>query len=277
MRRVPAVLAALSLTVIGCSVSDVDPDATVRISGHALDARGRPLADTKVLLFKQADIGEILVGTTLAIGTLSTICLLPDPPAVCNAGPDGHDRRGRPLRVRAEGLRHPGHARDGVDAERRVLRPGGPGQHVGELHRQGHLGHGARRPALEGRAPTCPTAAARSGSRGRRCPAAAGDDAGYSAQLFDADTGSVLWSQAASGDEATVDPRILEDRPGSVAVNAGTSLSGRQRHRRRTRQLPVGPAAGRGHRRRAAVARPAVRGGDRDQADPRRTRRTPAR
>src|SRR5688572_20635981 len=84
MRRVPAVLVAICLTVIGCSASDVDPDATVRISGRALDAQGRPLSGAKVLLFKQADFGEIILGTTLAIGTLSTICLLPDPPAVCN-------------------------------------------------------------------------------------------------------------------------------------------------------------------------------------------------
>ncbi len=69
MRRVLPLAAALCLAAAGCSTSDIDPDATVRISGRALDAAGRPLADTRVLLFKQADLGEVALGTVLVVGT----------------------------------------------------------------------------------------------------------------------------------------------------------------------------------------------------------------
>ena len=247
MRRVPAVLAAMSLTVTGCSVSDVDPDATVRISGHALDARGRPLADAKVLLFKQADLGEILVGTTLAIGTLSTICLLPDPPAVCNAARTvTTDEDGR-YEFELKGSDTQGTL--GTESTLNVVFSGREAE-----------GSTSVSFTVKDTSVTVPDArlwkAAPDVSDSgpirlswNPLPAAVGDDAEYSAQLLDADTGSVLWSQEASGDETTVDPRILEDRTGSVAVNAGTSLSGGSgtgdvRANYLSVRLPVGDTAG---------------------------------
>jgi hypothetical protein len=57
-------------------------------------------------------------------------------------------------------------------------------------------------------------------------PSAAGRNGQYSAQLFEADGQAALWSQPASGRQASIDPRILEDRSGSVAVSARTTLSG---------------------------------------------------
>src|SRR5690348_16423917 len=96
MRRLSAVVASLSVAVTGCSFSKVDPNADVSISGTALDAAGKPLADTKVLLFKQADIGGVLFGGILALGSLGTVCLLPDAPAICNkALTASTDSRGR--------------------------------------------------------------------------------------------------------------------------------------------------------------------------------------
>jgi len=60
MRRVSALVASLAVAVTGCSFSSVDPNASVVVSGTALDASGKPLAETKVLLFKEADIGGVL-------------------------------------------------------------------------------------------------------------------------------------------------------------------------------------------------------------------------
>jgi len=225
MRGVPAVLMAFSLTVVGCSVSDVDPDATVRISGHALDARGRPLADAEVLLFKQADIGEILIGTTLAIGTLSTICLLPDPPAICNEARKATTDEDGTYEFELKGSDTQGTL--GTESTLNVVFSGPEAQ-----------GSTSVSFTVKDTAVTVPDArlwkaAPRVSDAGGALrlswsplPKAAGKDAGYSTQLFEGDTGSVFWSQAASGDEASVDPRLLEDRDGSVAVNATTSLSG---------------------------------------------------
>src|SRR5690349_11920120 len=96
MRRLSAVVASLSVAVTGCSFSKVDPNADVSISGTALDASGKALTNTKVLLFKQADIGGVLFGGILALGSLGTVCLLPDAPAICNkARTATTDSRGR--------------------------------------------------------------------------------------------------------------------------------------------------------------------------------------
>ncbi len=225
MRTVPAVLAALSLTVFGCSVSEVDPHATVRISGHALDPRGRPLADTTVLLFKQADIGEILVGTTLAIGTLSTVCLLPDPPAVCNeARTATTDENGR-YEFELKGADTQGTM--GTESTLSVVFSGSGGQGSTSVRfTVKDTSVTVPDARLWKAAPQAPAASGPIRLSWSPLPTATGDDAAYSVQLFDAGSGSVFWSQAASGTEATVDPRMLEDRPGSMAVNASTSLSG---------------------------------------------------
>ncbi len=225
MRGVPAVLVAMSLTVFGCSASDVDPDATVRISGRALDAQGRPLSGAKVLLFKQADFGEIILGTTLAIGTLSTICLLPDPPAVCNKARTVTTDRDGTYEFELKGSDTQGTM--GTESTLNVVFSGPRAQ-----------GSTSVSFTVKDTSVTVPdarlwrAAPQVSDSPGpirlswQPLPVAVSDDAEYSAQLVDAHTGSVLWSQAASGDEASVDPRILEDRPGSVAVAASTSLEG---------------------------------------------------
>ena len=225
MQRVPAVLMALSLTAIGCSVSDVDPDATVHISGRALDAKGRPLSGAKVLLFKQADLGEILIGTTLAIGTLSTICLLPDPPAVCNQATTATtDQNGR-YEFELKGSDTQGTL--GTESTLNVVFSGAKAQ-----------GSTSVSFTVKDTSVTVPDARLWKGApqldddgeqielSWSSLPPAAGDDPGYSVQLFDTDTGSLFFSEAASGGAATVDSRLLEDRSGSIAVNAGAELSG---------------------------------------------------
>jgi hypothetical protein len=225
MRRVPVVLMALSLTALGCSVSDVDPDATVRISGRALDAQGRPLSGAKVLLFKQADLGEILVGTTLAIGTLSTICLLPDPPAVCNKARTVTADQNGEYEFELKGSDTQGTL--GTESTLNVVFSGPAAQgstSVSFTVKDTTVAVPEAR--LWKAAPQLSDSDGQIRLSWKPLPAAAGGDAGYSAQLLDGETGSVFFSQSASDDEATVDPRLLEDRPGSIAVNAGTSLSG---------------------------------------------------
>ncbi|MCW2786482.1 MAG: LigA protein [Marmoricola sp.] len=225
MRPVLGLVAAgLSLAAAGCSFSSVNPDAPVHISGRVLDAAGHPLTHTKVLLFKQADIGEVVFGTVLAVGTLSTVCFLPDPPALCEKARTvttdsdgryafdlkGSDTQGTlgtasTLNVVFSGPKAQGSTTVSFTAEKAdITLPDA------RLWRSG-----AR------------TAAGSGGIRlsWRSLPGSAGSHPRYSAQVYDGD-GTALFTQSASGGNATVDPRVLEDTSGTVAVSAGTSLSG---------------------------------------------------
>lgn len=223
MRRAPALLAALSLAATGCSFSSVDPKSTVHISGRALDAGGKPLAETQVLLFKQADIGEVVFGTALVLGSLSTICLLPDAPAICEkAHKATTDADGR-YRFTLKGDETQGTL--GTEATLNVVFSSGKGPSTTvSFHAKDTEVDvpDARLADLRARV-TRPGGDIRLTWTG--LPRAAGRKATYSAQLFDGRQ-AAIWTEPASGGRATVDQRILEDRSGSVAVGATTELAG---------------------------------------------------
>jgi hypothetical protein len=248
MRKVLGLVAALSLTLTGCSLSSVDPDATVEISGRALTASGRPLAGAKVLLLKQADLGEVVFGAVLTIGSLSTICLLPEAPAIC--------RKARTATTDADGrysFELKGSDTQGTLGTESTL----------NVVFAGPRAQGSTTVSFtaEDEAITLPDArlwrsAAEVSRPGDRIELAwsaltqaAGSDPAYSAQLFEAGRETALWSQPASGGRATVDSRILEDQPGSVAVGASASLPGGSgagdvRVSYLSRRLPVAATAG---------------------------------
>lgn len=226
MRKAPILVAALSLALTGCSFSKLDADEQVNVSGRALDAAGKPLSDTQVLLFKQADLGGLLFGTVFAIGSLGTACLLPQAPAIC--------RKARTTTTDADGRYE--FELKGEDT-------------------QGSLGTAATLNvvfAARGKAATSTTvsfgaedgtvelpdarlwraAPQASGGRGEirlswsALPRSAGSKAGYSAQLYDAGTGAFLWSQDASGRRTTIDTRLVEDHTASAAIGASATLPG---------------------------------------------------
>ncbi|RNL80870.1 discoidin domain-containing protein [Nocardioides marmorisolisilvae] len=226
MRRVSAVVASLSVLATGCSFSKVDPNASVVVSGTALNAAGQPLANTKVLLFKQADIGGVLFGGILALGSLGTVCLLPkgDAPDICHkARTATTDDRGR-YHFDLKGEDTQGSL--GTEATLNVVFSSGGTTST-------TVSFSAKETAIQ-----LPTArlvnlaphVSQSGGGIRvgwtRLPSAAGRKASYSAQLFAARGQSALWTQTATGRSATLDPRLLEDRDGSVAVGAATVLPG---------------------------------------------------
>jgi hypothetical protein len=222
MRRVPVLAVALCLAATGCSTSDIDPDATVRISGRALDAAGKPLSDTSVLLFKQADLGELLVGTVLAIGTFSTVCFLPDPPAVCaKAHQSTTDADGR-YEFELEGSDTQGTL--GTRSTLSVVfagRSAQDGTAVSFTAEDPEIDlPDARLWRARAEVSRPPGEIALSWS-----PLQTGDDVDYTVRLFD-ETGTTFWSDAASGERASVDARILEDRSGEIAIDAASPLSG---------------------------------------------------
>ncbi len=242
-------LATLSIATVAalsaCSFSSVDPDAEVHVSGRALDAAGKPLTNTKVLLLKQADIGEVVFGTVLAIGTLSTICLLPDAPAICDkartATTDGDGRYTFDLK--------------GEDTQGTL----GTASTLNVVF-SGPKAQGSTTVSFTAKEADIDLPDARLWKSDAKVsgairlswtplPSAAGSKRSYSAQLFEANGRSALWSQPASGRRATIDPRILEDQRGSVAVGASSSLEGgsgggKVRASYLSPRIPVRPSAG---------------------------------
>lgn len=248
MQRVPAALIVLGLTASGCGFSSVDPDSSVSISGRALDASGRPLANAPVLLMKQADLGEVVFGTILAVGTLSAICFAPDPPAICD--------KARTTTTDAEGRYH--FEVKGSDTQGSL----GTESTMNVVFSDRSAGASTTISfAAEDEAVTVPDArlwdlradatrrAGRIDVSWRPLPRAAGEKASYSAQLYDARTGAALWTEPVDDGRADLDPRLLEDRKGTVAVAAGAELSGGEgaggaRASYSSARLPIGPSAG---------------------------------
>lgn len=227
MRRVSAVVASLSVLATGCSFSNVDPNASVVVSGTALNAAGKPLANTRVLLFKQADIGGVLFGGILALGSLGTVCLLPegDAPAICN--------KARTARTDSQGRYHfdlkgeDTQGSLGTEATMNVVfadRAARASTTVSFTAKETAIQLPKAR--LVNLAPQVNQAGGRISVSWSGLPAAAGDRATYSAQLFASRGSSALWTQTASGRRTTLDPRLLEDRSGTVAVGASTVLPG---------------------------------------------------
>jgi hypothetical protein len=247
MRRVPALVTVFGLAVAGCGFSSVDPNSTVSVSGRALDASGKPLRNAHVLLVKQADIGEVIFGSILTVGTLSTICFAPAPPAICEkAHTTTTDSAGR-YHFDIKGSDTQGSL--GTEATMNVVFSGRSSKTSTTVSF-----------AAKDNAVTVPDArlwdlAAAVSRRGairltwRPLSRSAGSKARYSAQLYDTKTGAVLWTQPASGGHTDIDPRLLEDRHGAVAVSAGAELSGgsgtaRVRASYLSPRLPVTASAG---------------------------------
>ena len=224
MGKTLSLFAALAVLVAGCSFSSVDPDADVTITGRALDASGKPLVNADVLLFKQADIGEVIFGAVLAVGTLATICLLPDPPAICDdAQRTSTDSDGR-YEFELKGSDTQGTA--GTESTMNVVFASKSGKASTSVTFTAEDTEITLPDARLWRAgPQVTQSAGSIRLSWQSLPAAAGGDPSYSAQLYEPD-GSLQWAQAASGSSADLDVRILEDRDGSVAVNGYAELSG---------------------------------------------------
>lgn len=225
MSTAPAVFAALllgplSLTAAGCSFSSLDPDEQVTISGRALDARGRPLVDTSVLLFKQADLGEVVFGSVLVVGSLSTVCLLPDAPALCDdARTATTDADGR-YRFELEGSDTQGTL--GTESTLSVVFGQESSTTVSFTVEDADVSLPDAR--LWNARPRVTQQGGGIEVAWSPLPRGAGDDAAYSAQLFEGRSPAPLWTEDASGGSADLDPRLLEDRSGAVAAGAGADL-----------------------------------------------------
>lgn len=78
-----ALAALVALVAAGCTRSHIPSDATVQVTGSVVDASGSPVAGAKVALVKEADLGEVLGGLTVALSTLGLSCFVAHQPSFC--------------------------------------------------------------------------------------------------------------------------------------------------------------------------------------------------
>lgn len=227
--RVPApMLAALLLMTSSCGFSKLDPNAAVHVTGTVVNADGHPAAGAEVLLFKEADIGELVVGVTFALGTLGVACLTPAAPSVCAAarrattGADGgftFDLRGSDTQGSVENA-------STFDLTAIVPASAGGGTRSAATLRFEIQRAQLDLPPLRMWSGT-PTVTGSSSRVSVSWPALAYDsDPSYSIRWVDSATDHSVWTVSNASSGASLDPRTLEDRSGSVVVDAQTTVPG---------------------------------------------------
>lgn len=243
-----ALLAGLVLA--GCESSQVDRSAPIEVSGRILRAEGSPAAGAPVGLERNPGVGDILGSALLVPLTLSTACLADPPPAVCRnrsvrrttTAADttfsfhltGKDTQGflgtaESLSLSAEVAPAAGEvAGAAVTATFKVQTP------ALQLH------------DLQLWQPKVTVAAGRVGWEVR---AGAG---AYQVLVEDAG-GQPVWSFDGARPEVALDPRILEDTAGSLAVSVrdkataeGTTVGVLRRSARVGYRSAAGPPVSRG-------------------------------
>jgi hypothetical protein len=223
-----AVVLSGVLVLSGCHFSHVDANATVTISGSALDATGAPLAGAQVRVFTEADIADVVFGSILAIGTLGSICLLPDSPAIC--------QRAHTTTTDADGhftLQLKGSDTQGLVGTEATLDAVVAAKGSSATSPATTLSFTVKDTTVQLPAARLWNAAPRVAQGGghltltwQSLPAAYGTSASFAAQYFLSGQAVALWTQSASGGRSVADARVLEDVQATAAAGANTSLDG---------------------------------------------------
>lgn len=235
MRRGKALLAVgMALAVLaGCTRSRISSGATVTVSGSVVTASGAPVPGAKVALVKEADLGEVLGGLTLALGTLGLSCLVAHQPSFC----------ARARRATADGAGSFSYTLTGADTQGSIgnadtldVTAVGASEAAAGSATVAFTVQTATLalPALHlwGAAPSL--TAAGGGRAADRVswpdlPASIGGHVSYGVRFLDGSPGSGGgddWVVSGARSGTAVDDRVLEDRSGSVEVDASTSRPG---------------------------------------------------
>lgn len=227
---VPVVLLVTVLTT-GCHFSHVNPDQTVVISGRALTATGQPLSNVEVHLYKEPDAGEVIIGSVLAIGSLGSICLLPDAPAICSQGHTSTTDSGGRYTFSIKGADTQGLIGDASTLEVVFADPHGGARAATTTLRFTVDQTKVRLPAARlwraglrvtdstGGQPTFALSY-------RRLPTVDGTSVTYGAEFSNTTDGSTMWTQQVPAARARVDARIMEDQTTDAAIGAQAKLHG---------------------------------------------------
>ena len=215
----------VALVATGCHFSSVKPDATVVISGRALSATGAALAHVQVHLYKEADFGEAIVGSVLAVGSLGGVCLFPGAPAVCHRGHVATTGADGSYQFTLKGSDTQGLIGDVSTLDLVVADPAagarGPSTTVSFTVASTTVALPDAR--LWDAQPSATEGAGRIALSWSGAPPA-GTSPSYAAQLLDPGSALPTWSQPAAGGRAEIDARILEDRAAAGAISARTTL-----------------------------------------------------
>jgi hypothetical protein len=226
MRKTFAVVSVLLLVITGCRFSDIKSDETVHISGRALSASGAPLAGVQVRLFKEADLFEAVTGIVLAIGSLGSVCLLPDAPAVCRQAHVATTDADGKYSFTLTGADVQGTL--GTEATLDVVMSGpganAPSTAISFPARSATMHLPAVR--LWRTTPHVVTGRDQVRMRWSPLPRSNGTDPAYFAQLFDQRRETPVWSQPAERTGGTIDARVLEGQSASAAATARAELDG---------------------------------------------------
>jgi hypothetical protein len=235
-----------ALVLTGCHFSPVKPEATVIISGRALSASGRPLANTKVHLYKEADFGEAIVGSMLALGTLGGICLFPGAPAICHKGHTATTGSDGAYKFTLKGSDTQGLIGDEATLDLVVADPkgGASGTSTTLSFRVDSTQVKLPDTQLWNATARVTTANKQIALTWSALPATNGAGASYSAQLLDPARGLSIWTQPAAKGRAQIDARVLEDRSAAAAITARSDLGHGVHETYLSARLPVHPTAG---------------------------------
>jgi len=223
---------ALAVLAAGCTRSRISSDATVSVTGSVVTAAGAPVPGAKVALVKEADLGEVLGGLTLALSTLWLSCFVAHQPSFC----------ARARRAATDGAGSFSYTLSGADTQGSIgnadtldvtaVGPGGAsagGTTVAFTVQATTLAL----PALHlwGAAPSLAPGGGRPSYRVSwpELPASIGATPSYGLLFMDQAPGSGPggdWVVSGARPGASVDARVLEDRSGTVEVDASTSSPG---------------------------------------------------
>jgi hypothetical protein len=244
-----ALATVVLLAAAGCTFTTVKPDQTVVISGRALSAAGAPLRGVTVHLYKEADVGEVIVGAFAVLGSLGSVCLFPAAPAICNRGHVATTDSGGGYRFRLTGAETQGLIGDASTLDAVFADPQGGRTAASTTVRFKALATTVTVPDARlwnagVHVTTASVPAPAFGVSWTGLPAADGTGAAYYAQLLDPNAGLGIWTQPASGGAARIDARIAEDHSVDVAVTARASLGSGVNAVYVSSRVPVRPIAG---------------------------------
>jgi hypothetical protein len=240
------------LCVTSCHFSKVNPQATVVITGRAVDSSGRALADAQVRLFKEGDLGEVVLGSVLAVGTMGLVCLLPGAPAPCRSAHAATTDANGGYRFELKGSDTQGLIGEADTLDVVFAAPDSGPSAASTVVRfiADATTVGLPDARLWNAAARVTQTATQIGLTWSALPSADGHSVTYSANLYGGTQQQTLWSQSAGAGTAAIDARVLEDEPGAAAgvsayaVLAGGSGTGTVHANYLSARLPVRPTAG---------------------------------
>lgn len=231
MNRLVALACTLTLAAVipGCTASRVARDADVVVSGTLLDPAGQAAKSVRVVLVKEIDVGDLLLGFGLVTASLGAACLLDDAPAVCGRArraTTGDDGR---FDLRLKGRDVQGSVGNASTFQLTAMLAAATGEALGPtvVARFEVQTEQVALPPLRFWRPQVDVTASRArvGVEWPPLEAAAGPVDGYQVNFFAGPRGQPVWT-AHGRSPLSVDPRVLEDTAGTAAVDASASAPG---------------------------------------------------